>query len=132
MFQLNGWRVASLLLSLPSIFLLGAISTEPASAGDYGDYYGGHHRSYYGSTDCCYKRVVRFKRVYDDESYYRPRRSYYGLEDGYRSSYYTPPRRYSSDNYGDSYASTYGRSCTQSVKVNDDRGGWVWGKAYYC
>src|SRR5579872_3081155 len=132
-----------------SIFLLplGVMNT-PAKAGDYYGYGDGYYRRHSGdvwySSNCCYRRVVRhsahYERIYGNDyygrsSYYEPpyRSSYYDRP--YHSSYYGRPYygyssyRYRSYGYGD-YAS-YADSCysyPRRIRVDDDRGGWVWGK----
>ena len=107
----------------------------------YGDdYYG--RRSYYSEPSYRSTYYDRpYRSSYSDSYYSRPyrssyysdgyRSSYYG--NGYRSSYYGRPyyssSRYSDSGY-DSYAS-YAGSCysyPRKIRVDDDRGGWVWGK----
>lgn len=150
-------RIAILCLSV--LVVLGVAA--PANAGDYYDYgyrNSGYGNVYYSSS-CCYKKVVRhatttrYVRVDDDRSYYRGS-GYY--DRSYRSSsYYDRPRHYVDDSYYaprryvgydnggyssgysgySSYTgySAYGQSCyDRRVRVNDWRGGWVWGTKRVC
>ena len=107
----------------------------------YGDDYYYGRRSYYSEPSyrsSYYDRPYR-SSYYSSTYYDRPYRSYsngyYG--NGYSSSYYGRPYSgYSSYRYRDydngygSYAS-YADSCysyPRKIRVDDDRGGWVWGK----
>lgn len=144
-------RIAVLCLSV--LAFLGV--AVPAKAGDYYD--NGYRSSGYGnvyySSSCCYKKVVRhqttsrYVRVDEDRSYYRGG-GYY--DQSYRSSsYYDQPRRYVDDNYyaprryvgydngGYSGYSGYSAYAQQGcydrrVRVDDGRGGWVWGSTRVC
>jgi hypothetical protein len=66
------------------LLTLSSLVPIPASAGDWG-YRDRYYERDYGErtyTSCCYRRITKYQRVYDND--YRPyRRSYYG------SSYYT-------------------------------------------
>jgi hypothetical protein len=120
-------RLASVLLLTPFLLLTTANSIQPASAGSYYDndgYYGGDRHREYRHSNCCYERIVKYKRVYSDE--YRPHRhAYYGPYDGYRSPYYESPRYYSNFSYN------FAGPCRRRVIVHDyqgePRGGWVSG-----
>ncbi|HEY4141368.1 MAG TPA: hypothetical protein VGM57_08150 [Pseudolabrys sp.] len=124
------------------IFLLGllasfaALTPRAATAGDYS--YGGYYdRSY--NSNCCYRRVVRYERIYrdydrqsyrqsyDDSPYYSSSRSYSypasrysGYDYSARYSYDQPRRLYAADCYSRRY------------RVYDGRGGWVWGSRSVC
>ena len=110
------------------------------------DYDDGYHRhrsnNVWYSSDCCYKKVVRhersvhYRRIDNDGYYDRP--SYY--DQPYRRSYtnYDTPRRYDTDRYYSGYSnyssySSYADSCyLRSVRIDDNRGGWVWGTRRVC
>lgn len=108
----------------------------------YNDDYSYGRRSYYSEPSYRSSYYDRpYRSSYSDSYYSRPyRSSYYGdgyrssyYGNGYRSSYYGRPyyssSRYSDSGYG-SYAS-YADSCysyPRRARVDDDRGGWVWGK----
>ncbi|HZP76174.1 MAG TPA: hypothetical protein VFB45_08550 [Pseudolabrys sp.] len=93
------------------LLVLGIATSKPASAGEY--YYdGGYRPSYdrsYSHSSCCYRRIVRYERVYNPYrssyygGYYRPRySSYYGGyydRPRYYSSYYARPRYYDEPRY---------------------------------
>lgn len=122
-------RLASVLLLTPLLLLTSASLIQPALAGGYYDhdgYYGGHHHHHgYHHSDCCYERVVKYRRVYRDE-YHPHHHAHYGPYDGYRSGYYEAPRYYSDFPHG-----YYAGSCRRRVLVNDYHGdlrdGWVSG-----
>ena len=158
-------RIAFFALGLCSLVITGAF-TRPAPAGDYytnsgydGDGYNRGYRSGYNggnarySSDCCYRKVVRYERSvryvpatdYRREGYYdRPnyRDGYYSrssYSDNYynrpsyrSSSYYGTPRYdrgygagYTTRNYGayDSYNSS--DECARRT-LADGHGSWVW------
>ncbi len=104
----------------------------PARAGDYYGYAG--YRSY--SDDGCYRDSAYgggYSYSYTERPYYRHR--YYGRNYdrpyyGYRSySYRYRPRSYDSG-YG---YSSYASSCYRvRVRIDDGRGGWVWGSRRVC
>jgi hypothetical protein len=94
----------------------------------YGDgYY--RHRSdysdpYYRSS--YYDRPYR-SSYYSDSYYSRPYRSYYS------DSYYGRPRysSYCYRDYGYNGYASYADNChsyPRKIRIDDDRGGWVWGK----
>lgn len=105
----------------------------------------------WGSSSCCYRNVVRgsrsvrYVRVYRDRRYYRSRRDDCG-DRCYRTRYYSTryyTRPYRDDDYyrGRSYRRTRyteyreyrRRSCSAvRVRVDDRRGGWVWGWRWAC
>jgi hypothetical protein len=150
-------RVLSAFVLSGLLSLINAVAPSAAAAGDY---YSSGYRSYERpySSNCCYRRVVRYERV-DSNDYKRPhyRRhysTYYGPSD-YESSrsvttnYYDPPDRYRSypsrsyySSYDDSYNSRsytdqsrrrYADGCyLRRYKVYDDGGGWVWGSRTVC
>jgi hypothetical protein len=108
------------------------LTPRAATAGDYS--YGGHYdRSY--NSNCCYRRVVRYERIYRD--YYRP---------SYRQSYYDSP--YYGNGHGNGYGNgydysarysydqprrVYGADCySRRYRVYDGHGGWVWGSRSVC
>ena len=110
------------------------------------------------SSNCCYRKVVKYVRkvsyVRVDEGYRhgyyaRPARtSYYGTPyrtvaygETYRgASYYDRPYQYSGGEYygGTSayrvgYGERYGDNCTvRRVRVAGPYGGWVWGRTRVC
>ena len=135
--------------------------TEITKAGDYYDdgYYRPRSRSVWYSSDCCYKRVTRHSSYYvrTDDDY--DRRSSYDDYPRYRRSYYSDyaprryyddyaPRRYYSDyaprryyngysysGYSSGYSSyaNYSETCTwRRTRIDDGRGGWVWGARRVC
>jgi len=127
-----------------AVSISSAVLIGPVQAGDY---YGNAYRrerDYSGvrySTDCCYRKVtrvvrsVRYQRVDDERSRYRPYDRYRG-EGRHRQSWYSgeayPSRRYVSNEYSgrNGYRGDRidGGDCV-SYRVDDGRGGWVWGRS---
>jgi hypothetical protein len=148
-------RVLSAFVLSGLLALLAVITAGSARAGEYGyyrgDYDGGYDGRSYTHSNCCYRRVVEYDRV-NSEDYDRPYyRNYgygyrygsrYGSRNGYRyGSYYGTSRYYdrrpyygyANTYYGYDYASSYADGCYgQRVRMDDGRGGWVWGVPVNC
>lgn len=134
---------------LCSCVLVSISFVAPAKAGDYREdsYYRNRHSgNVWYSSDCCYKKIVRHERSvryvpvdeerrYERHGYYdRPYRSssYYDTTRSYSEGSYAPRRYDSSYGYSNNYSS-YADSChTRQVRVEDGRGGWVWGVKRVC
>lgn len=152
-------RMAVKALGLAALLLSAAFASNAAQAGEY--YHGGYgYRaaavSY--SSNCCYRKVVRYVRKVsyvrvDDgyrDGYEAPRHRssyYYGSpyrqveyrEPYYRPAVYSEPYRqpYYDGGYGGGgyrpYRVSYGDSCTvRRVRVADGYGGWVWASSRVC
>jgi hypothetical protein len=149
----------TLFIFLFSLASFAVLAPRAATAGDYS--YRGDYSRYdrpYNST-CCYRRVVRYERIYRDydRSYYRG--SSYGSPyyengsyvtshsyerpyryDSYRSYSYPASHYYSGNDYDYSARYSYdqprrfytGGCYPRRYRVYDDQGGWVWGSRSVC
>lgn len=144
-----------LLLALVGLLVVSFASLVSAANVTAGEYYDGGYVSRGAvatSSNCCYRKVVRYVRkvsyvrvnpVYHDgydapryrPTYYAPPRRtvYYG--EPYRSAYYPDrPYRYDSGTYAVSRVSRGdGENCAvRRVRIADGYGGWVWVRTRVC
>jgi hypothetical protein len=135
----------SLLFGLSVAGSLAALGV-PASAGSYyrdryvGHAYHGSHSNVWYTSSCCYRKIVRhvrsvrYVRIHRHRAYYRRGyRRYYG--DGYYvrpyRTHYHYRRPYVVRNVG--YYDSVSQACYWTrVRVDDGRGGWVWGRERIC